>query len=62
MQKGNDGRWYTVESLSLEDKIRLGFDKEVVKELEKIPEQKKIPVETEESVKKPRKKRTKKGS
>lgn len=41
MQKGNDGRWYTVSSLSLEDKVRLGFDKEVVEDLKKEDTKKK---------------------
>lgn len=58
--KGNDGRWYEADTLSLEDKVRLGLDKEVVEELKKIDPQKKIPV-TDESGDKPKKKRTKKG-
>lgn len=58
-EKGNDGRWYDVDTLSLADKIRLGFDKKVVEELKNIPEQKKIPVIDEGE--KPKKKRTKKG-
>lgn len=35
-------KWYTVESLSLEEKVQLGFDEAVVKELKEVPtEQKK---------------------
>lgn len=30
-------KWYTVESLTLEEKVQLGFDKEVVKELKEVP-------------------------
>jgi hypothetical protein len=46
LKKSNiTGRYYSVESLSLEEKIRLGFDREAVSELKKVkPEQKKSPV------------------
>ena len=37
-----NGRYYLVSSLKMEEKVRLGFDKEVVKELKKVnSEQKK---------------------
>ena len=37
-----DGKYYLVSSLNLEEKVKLGFDKEVVKELKKVDvEQKK---------------------
>ncbi len=39
-----DKRWYYLPSLTLEDKVQLGLDKEVVAELEQIqPEVKKKP-------------------
>lgn len=35
------GKFYTVESLTLEDKMRLGFDNEVVEDLKKVDEEEK---------------------
>lgn len=49
------GKYYQVESLSLDEKLKLGFDAEAVKELKSIPEEKKSPVE------KPKKEKPKNG-
>jgi hypothetical protein len=40
-KKANNGRWYFVPSLSLEEKVRLGFDSEVVEDIKKENSKKK---------------------
>ena len=50
-----NGKWYHVDTLTLEEKVRLGFDDEVVEDLKKEDTKKK-----ENLVKKEGKKRTKK--
>lgn len=50
------GKYYNVETLTLEDKVRLGFDSEVVEELKSIPEQKKSLVIEQKEPKKRKKK------
>lgn len=39
-----NGKWYNVDDLTLDEKMRHGFDKEVVSDLKEVNEQKKSPV------------------
>lgn len=48
------GKYYAVDSLTLEEKIRLGFDKDAVKEVKSIPEEKKSPAKEQKEGKKKR--------
>jgi hypothetical protein len=36
-----NGKWYEVNSLSVDEKLKLGFDKEIVEELKAVNEEKK---------------------